>query len=123
MLGQFVSRAEAKASHVARSAAIGLGAGIAMCIGLFFWTLAAWLFLLTVTAPMVAALIIGCIYSGGGLIGFAIISSRSRKPPPAPLQSKPEPQVGLDGLVDAFIKGAQAGSRVKSSPRQATDRS
>ncbi len=123
MLGQFVSRAEAKASHAARSAAIGLGAGIALCVGLFFWTLAAWLFLLTVTSSMVAALIIGCIYSGGGLIGFAIISSRGRKTPPAPVQRNPEPQVGLDALVAAFMKGAQAGSRVKSPPPQATDRS
>lgn len=120
MLTQLVLRAEAKAARTARSAAIGFGAGVCLCIGLFFWTVAAWIFLLSVTSAGAAAVVLACAYTGAGLIGLGVLSLRRRRVPPAAVAPPaPPPAVGLDGLVDSFMKGVQAGSRVRGSRRRA----
>ncbi|MCX7566576.1 phage holin family protein [Sulfitobacter sp. F26169L] len=114
MIGNLIANARAQAQHTAGTAAIGLCAGIALCIGLAFWTAACWMFLITVTSILNATIIIAAIYTGAGLIGLAIASMRSRKTPPAPEPVRqPEPPT-MDNLVAAFMSGLTAGARTRS---------
>ena len=107
-----------RASHVARSAAIGLGAGVCLFVGLIFWTIAAWLFLVTVTTVQITALIIGSVYCGAGLIGFALIGSRKPHDPRANAVPDPAPRpADVDGLMGAFVTGMNAGVQARSARR------
>lgn len=88
-------------------------AGLAILAGLAFWTAAGWFFLLTVTTPLNASLILGALYTGAGLIGFGIVSMRSRKAA-APRKPAKAPEATLESLVSAFITGLNAGARTRS---------
>ena len=113
MFANLISHARAQAQHTAGVAAIGLGAGIALCVGLAFWTVAIWFLVLAVAGPVTAALIIGALYTGAGLIGLSIASTRARKniSPPKPVEEPPAPD--MDGLIGAFITGLKAGARAR----------
>jgi|AntRauMFilla1563_2_1112583.scaffolds.fasta_scaffold45534_2 hypothetical protein len=107
MFDRIMASASAQAAHTARSTAIGLGAGILLCIGIGFWTLAGWMFLLTQTTAVNAAMIIGALYTGAALLGFGFLASRHAVPPPT---AQPAPPT-FDTLVAAFMTGLSAGSR------------
>lgn len=101
-----------KAERAANTAAIGFGAGLALAIGIAFWTAAGWMFLITLTTPLNAAVMLGAFFSGAGIIGFGIIAARrrrrvvrARKAPPPP------PAADMGGLLAAFMTGLSAGSR------------
>lgn len=113
MIENLLSQARAKARHSAGTAGIGVFAGLALCVGLAFWTGAAWYLLLTLTSPMHACLILGAIYTGAALIGFGIVAMRAEKavPPPEPVK---QPEATMDNLVTAFMKGLNAGARTRS---------
>lgn len=96
-----------KAKQAARTAGIGAAAMLALAIGLMFWTLAAWLFLLTQTSPLGAAAILGALYSGAGLIGVAVVLMRKEP------QEQPTATPTIDSLVSAFMTGVKAGSRTR----------
>ena len=119
MFDHLQSRIHDAASRAGRTAAIGLGASVALCVGLGFLTLSAWLFLLTVTEPAMAALIIGGVYTGTALIAFATLSSsdRNTRKPSAKLQEKTaeaEEEAPLPPLAQAFVSGLRAGARARS---------
>lgn len=111
MLEQLVSKARAQAEQTAQTAAIGLFACVALAVGLAFWTLAGWLLLVTVTSPANAAVILGAVYSGAGIIALAVISTRRKKPVPQPA---PKPDASLESLLSAFMTGLNAGARTRS---------
>lgn len=118
MLDGLVDKAQDAAARTGRKAAIGLGAALCLAVGLAFWTFAGWLFLVSVTTPLNAALIVGGVYSGAGLVMIGTLSSGEK-------QSNPEPQARSEGpgtadenmgpkIVEAFMNGLQAGRRVRS---------
>ena len=109
---------------MAQTAAIGLGGLLFMVAGVFFFTLSAWLFLLTVTTMLNAALILGAAFFGIGLIFIAVASGRSKTDPrkrkKAAEQSRKENiealsdgMEGYAGLIAAFINGLNAGKNVR----------
>ena len=112
MLTNMLANARAQALHSAQSAGIGVFASLALLVGLAFWTGATWLFLLTLTSPLNACVILGAVYTGAGLIGFAAIAMRSAKPTPQTPKSPPEATV--EGLLSAFMTGVTAGARTRS---------
>ena len=114
MLSHLVARARVQVEQTAQTAAIGLFACVALTVGLVFWTLAGWLFLLTVTTPLNAAVILGAVYTGVGLIGLASVSMRRKKPVPQPAPVAPAPEATFEGLMAAFMSGMNAGARTRS---------
>jgi hypothetical protein len=114
MLGHLAEGMRLRAAHVARTTAIGLGAGILLCVGIAFWTAAGWMFLLTQTSAVNAAVIMGALYTGAALIGFGVVASRRRTPPPAPQPAPPPPTPSFDTLMGAFMSGVTAGARTRS---------
>lgn len=113
MISKLLSQARTQARHSAGTAGIGLFAGLALCVGLAFWTGAAWYLLVTLTSPFHACLILGAIYTGAALIGFAIVAARADKPSPPPEPEK-KPEATMDNLVSAFMTGLSAGARTRS---------
>lgn len=114
MFELFEQRASHAAKKAGRTVAIGLGALISLGVGCAFLTLSAWLFLVTVTEPAIAALIIGGVYTGAALILLARAgTSKSEKPAPAPTPDQPLPP-DMSPLVAAFVTGIQAGARARS---------
>jgi len=113
MFDNFIRQARNTARRSARTAAIGLGASIALAVGLAFWTAAGWFFLLTQTTALNAAVIMGALYTGAGLIGFAVVSMRGSKPP-EPAAPPPQSPPTVESLIAAFISGMNAGSRTRS---------
>lgn len=113
MFPNLLSQARAQARHSAGTAGIGVFAGLALCLGLAFWTGAAWYLLVALTTPLNACLILGAIYTGAALIGFAIVSMRAKKPVAPPEPAK-QPEATMDNLVSAFMTGLTAGARTRS---------
>lgn len=114
MFDTLISQARNSARRSAKTAAISAGAAVALAVGLAFWTAAGWIFLLTLTTSLNAAIIIGALYTGAGLIGFAIASMRgSKTPPPQPAQP-PKGAPTIESFITAFMTGVTAGSRTRS---------
>lgn len=116
MLSLLLAKAQDSAAHKARMAAVGLGASIALFVGFAFLTLAAWLFLISVTTALVAALILGCTFVGIGLITLSVMSSisKSRKRARQQAAAAAPQDPGLAGLAAAFVTGMTAGAKVRS---------
>ncbi|SFE11926.1 Putative Holin-X, holin superfamily III [Sulfitobacter brevis] len=114
LIGQHVQDA---ASRTAQTAVIGLGAAIAMFIGLGFLTLAAWLFLIAVATPITAALILGGLYFGIGLVALSILSARQRaraRAKAVAAQQSASAEGALSKIILAFITGITAGQKSRS---------
>jgi fatty acid desaturase len=104
------------ATRTAQTAALGAGAVFLLVIGLGFMTLAAWLFLISVTAPVNAALIMGAVYLGAGclvLVALSVRNNRQEKQASPPPVSATADTV-LMQLVTAFITGITAGRKSRS---------
>lgn len=118
MFDGLIDKAQDAAARTGRQAAIGLGAAICLSVGLAFLTFASWLFLISVTTPLNAALIIGGVYSGAGLIMIGslsagdngtVSSSENQAQSSTPTDENMGPKI-----VEAFMNGLQAGRRVRS---------
>lgn len=115
MFDTLISQARDSARHSAKTAAISVGAAVAIAVGLAFWTAAGWIFLLTLTTSLNAAIIIGALYTGAGLIGFAIASMRGSRTPPPPQPAQPhQGPPTIESFITAFMTGVTAGSRTRS---------
>ncbi|MEQ6249289.1 hypothetical protein ABMC89_10405 [Sulfitobacter sp. HNIBRBA3233] len=118
MLDRLLAHASHRASHAAGSAAIGLGAGILLFVGLGFWTAAGWIFLISVTTALNAALIMGSVFFGAALIGFAIVAIRRRNERIRNSHSSARQKaMSIEQIILAFVTGMTAGSRTRSSKR------
>ena len=85
MFEYVTDRVAQKATRTAQTAAIGFGAMLCLIVGGAFLAVAAWLFLLTITTPLVACLIMGSLFFGMGLVSGPVQSGvRNAKPPYAP---------------------------------------
>mgnify|MGYP003669562298 FL=1 len=78
MFEYVTDRVAQKATRTAQTAAIGFGAMLCLIVGGAFLAVAAWLFLLTITTPLVACLIMGSLFFGMGLVLIAALSIRAR---------------------------------------------
>lgn len=110
MFDKVVHNAKQAAARTVRKTVIGLGAGLCLLAGAAFLTLAAWLFLITVTTTLNAALIIGGTYFGLGLIlvGVASADSSSDRQESQSAQQDSNDHV-VPKLIAAFMTGLQAG--------------
>lgn len=118
MLAGLIANIQITASRTAHTAVLGAGGVLALLIGLGFWTLAGWLYLTTVTTALNAAMIVGGIYTGLGLIVFAIMSFRSRhyrrlKLERARLAAAHTPGAEIGSIATAFMGGFSAGSKAR----------
>ena len=122
------------AAETARRTAVGLAAAVSLLIGLLFLTLAAWIALASVADNLTAALIIGAVYVGLGLILLVFALTRQDKAKtyhPALGATASRNKSPFNGLAAAFFEGLGAGllardqfsqSRGSSAPRE-SDRS
>lgn len=116
MLAALITNLQLTATRTAHTAVLGAGGCVALLIGLGFWTLAGWLFLSSVTTSLNAAIIIGAIYTGLGLMTFVAISIRSRRirrmrALRAQTVAAHATKTELGTLAAAFMGGFSAGSR------------
>ncbi|WP_272009429.1 phage holin family protein [Roseovarius sp. ZX-A-9] len=107
----------------ARAAALRSVAMVLLLVGLAFLTAALWLFIVTVATALTAAVVIGALYCGVGLILLAMASFRSgghtsahtaASPTPG---ATPTPQAPLVQLAEGFAMGMQAGRAARSPGR------
>ena len=94
---------------------LSAGAVLFLLIGLLFLTLAAWLYLITVTTTLTAALILGAVYFGMGFLLLAIAGSdgEAAAQPSRQEDSAASDHDGLKNLVMAFLAGITAGQKAR----------
>ena len=106
-----------KVEAVARKAAIASASAILAVVGAAFLTGAGWLLLVEVRSALFAATVIGAIYMGLALIGFAVAASTTHK-----RHVHHDPQDAMHGLsplqlvVVSFLQGIEQGARNKRKP-------
>lgn len=92
-------------------------------IGLAFLTSAAWIYLSDIRSTLFAALVIGGVYTGLGLIMFAL-ASRDRPVPMAhPTNSEPPAAATPAGIIAALMQGLGAGMAAGAAKRAARSES
>ena len=103
-----------KAERIARGAAIGLATGLMALVGVGFLTAAAWMALAKIDDHQFAATVIGCVYLGLALLGFAL----ARLNDPAPVKRRPQHFETPEGelspmqmMAAAFVGGLEKGAR------------
>ncbi|WP_289081376.1 hypothetical protein [Sulfitobacter pontiacus] len=117
-------RVAQKATRTAQTAAIGFGAMLCLIVGGAFLAVAAWLFLLTITTPLVACLIMGSLFFGMGLVLIAALSIRARairrQKREAALRAQAMQQSqatggvgGIAAIITAFVNGLNAGKQAR----------
>ncbi|WP_297340479.1 phage holin family protein [Pseudophaeobacter sp.] len=98
------------AASAARKAGLLTGGLLCVLVGAGFLTAAAWIYLATAFDALMAAGIIGSVYTGLGLVTIGLSrSGESVAPPPkqpATSQSAPD----APPLMQAFLFGLQAGA-------------
>ena len=115
MLAGVMQHLRASVARAARTAMLSATGAFMLLIGLMFLTLAAWLYLVTVTTALTAALILGAAYLGVGFLLLAIAGSRDNSPSsrqPEADSGHPEHD-GLKNLVMAFLAGITAGQKAR----------
>jgi len=125
MLDYVTDRLADKAAYTAQTAAIGLGAYLCLLVGSVFLTIAGWIFLLTLTTPLNACLILGLLFFGIGMIMLFVISIRStmrkkeKRRRMLREQAARQTQLsgglgGLAGIIAAFMGGMNEGRKSRS---------
>ncbi len=108
---------EKKVEAAARKAALFSASALLAMVGAAFLTGAAWLLLAELQSAIFAATVIGAVYFGLALVGFAVASSSSKKALLSQTQN-----VDLSGLsplqlvVVSFLQGIEQGARNKRKP-------
>lgn len=92
-----------------RRAGFGLGGAFLMMIGAAFLTVSAWITLVEMRDAQFAALVIGGVYFGLGLVVIAIGARRPYVPPAAAAP------LSMSGLSAAFAQGFGAGVATRSA--------
>lgn len=116
MFDGVIHRAQDAAARSARKAALGLGASLCLAVGAGFLTVAAWLFITTLTSAMNAALIIGGVYMGVGFILIGVMSSKDTTKTAPRHGTTPQSSDADMGpkIVEAFMTGVRAGQNARS---------
>jgi hypothetical protein len=110
----------ASVADLARRSALGLAGALFLVLGLGFGVAAAWQGLAMWQGPLAAALILGAIFLGVGLILLAFARGEPAAPKAAPAAGQPDP---MARVVDAFFEGVEAGARTRAAraPRKRPD--
>lgn len=118
MFDHLAQKAQVKASQTAQTAVLGLGASLLLAVGVGFLTAALWIYLVTVSTALTAAIIIGAIYFGAGLIMIAVMSAKRRSAQRqierielARQHKSSDIQGTLQQVILAFVSGMQAGRK------------
>jgi hypothetical protein len=112
----FVSGLKLQARAAARRAGFTFLGTVFLLIGIGFLTAAAWIVLSEMRDPLFAALVLGGVFVGLGLIFFGISMSRyvrvrvAAPPPPAGTHAL---AYALPALAEAFMMGISAGSATR----------
>lgn len=107
------SSVERKAKQAARSAALLSAGGLCLTVGAGFLTVGAWIFLVSVSDNLTAAIAIGAIYSGLGLVLIGVASSKGDSNGTITGQHQHQSDPQSPPLVQAFLHGMQAGADAK----------
>ncbi|MGR3454489.1 hypothetical protein [Pseudooceanicola sp.] len=102
----------------AQRAAFNAFGAILLLIGIGFLTVAAWIGLAAAFGTLTAALVIGCVFVGLGLLFMAMASIRRPLPPAAPAPAAAAAPVGMAGLVGALVQGIGAGIVASAAMRK-----
>ncbi|MFG6589914.1 phage holin family protein [Sulfitobacter sp. 1A12157] len=115
MLSSVMQHLRGSVRRALRTAMLSAGAALFLLIGLLFLTLAAWLYLITVTTALTAALILGAVYFGIGflLLAMAGADAEGAAPPSRPKDPATSEHDGLKNLVMAFLAGITAGQKAR----------
>ncbi|MDF3357277.1 hypothetical protein HKX10_07340 [Sulfitobacter sp. KE33] len=115
MLSSVMQHLRGSLRRALRTAMLSAGAVLFLLIGLLFLTLAAWLYLITVTTTLTAALILGAVYFGMGFLLLAIAGSdgEAAAQPSRQEDSAASDHDGLKNLVMAFLAGITAGQKAR----------
>ncbi len=114
MLGLLMHGIEHKVAGAARKAGLVTASAVLTGVGAAFLTVAAWIYLSTLHSTGFAALIIGLVYVGAGVVVLAM--ALSRKPAPVAPASAPDALGGLTPLqlvVVSFLQGLDQGRNAK----------
>ncbi|QFT58142.1 hypothetical protein FIU94_04840 [Sulfitobacter sp. THAF37] len=115
MFDHLAHKAQIKAAQTAQTAVLGLGASLLLAVGIGFLTTAFWIFLVSIADALIAALIIGALYAGAGMIMLAVMSAKRRAAQRQLERIELEKQTGSDlqgtiqQLILAFVTGITAG--------------
>ena len=99
---------------------MGLASVACLAVGAGFLTLAAWIWLVALTDPLVASIVIGCVYLGVGFILLAYMKlsggpvAAAPRPQSAAAMSEPPTTPDMPPLMAAFIHGMQAGAQSRA---------
>ena len=99
------------AKDTARRTAIGALGSVFVAIGVAMLTVSAWLALLLVTTPAIAALILGGAYLGVGLVILGLSGPDRAHRPAAAHSTAPEPDP-MARLATAFLQGMETGTQM-----------
>ena len=103
---------EDKVAHTARKGGLMTASAALTCVGAAFLTAAAWLYLSTEYSAVFAAVIIGLIYLGGGVITLALALSRQR-PRPRRVQDDLGGLSPMQLVLVSFLQGLNQGRNTK----------
>lgn len=115
MIEAFLAPLRHEVADTARRASFGVAGALCLGVGAGFLTVAGWIILSLNHGAMIAALVIGLIYMGVGLVLIAV-SGRSRRRyrydhrphlPPRPSGA------GGSELINAFLGGVNAGKALR----------
>ncbi len=87
---------------------IGIGA-LFLLIAVGFFTAAGWMLLAVAYGPLLATVLIGCLFAGLGLVFVGVALRDSPRHAPHPAEAKPK----TTPLMEAFLVGLQAGTAAR----------
>lgn len=117
-MNSFADMIERRVARAGRTAALSLGGGLCLAVGLGFLTAAAWITLETIADARTAALVIGATYAGIGLILFVLAGRKpSRHHAPPPPAAEPV-EVNAATIALALLQGIAAGAAAAGVQRR-----
>lgn len=103
---------EHKVAAAARKAGLITASAVLTFVGAAFLTAAAWIYLSAAYSASFAALIIGLVYMGAGVVMLAIALSNSRPTPP-PKQALLGGLTPMQLMLVSFLQGMEQGKNAK----------
>ena len=91
---------------------LGLRVGVVLCllVAVGFFSAALWIALSELASSLVAAVVLGFVYAGAGLLMVAAIISRKRRPSEVTKEQTPD-------VLRAFFEGFAQGSKASRKSR------
>ena len=114
------------AANTAKRTAFGFAAGLCLLVGLVFMTIAAWIALVSIADALTAALVLGAVFIGLGLIFLAFALTRRSESPvyheAFKARAEEPSKVGANSIIGAFFEGLGAGLTARDQFSSRRDR-